>query len=265
MNKIFTIITIIYISAISSTYSQDTLFNQTDQNGLKQGFWKKKYPDGIIQYTGYFKNNKPLGEFKRYNRKGELIATMTYNENTDKVYTKLYYPNLLLQAEGNYLNKLKDSVWSFYSENGILVSKVNFLNDKRHGDEVRYFDNGAVFEKLRWANGIQDGISLRYYENGNVMIRAPYVNGILDGSYSSYSNNGKPIISGTYKNNWRNGKWLIYDEHGEVKSEIIYNNGIAENQDELDRIEQEELDRLENNKGKFQDPLEMMYNNIPPQ
>ncbi|OFX83770.1 MAG: hypothetical protein A2W99_03230 [Bacteroidetes bacterium GWF2_33_16] len=262
--KFISIFLLLSFILFTKTQAQDTIFNQTDANGLKQGYWKKKYPEGGIQYTGHFKNNKPVGEFTRYTREGTLYAKMKYAENSDKIYTTFFYPNKQVQAEGYYINKLKDSTWSFYSEKGILVSTINFFIDKKHGSEIRYYDNGNIFEKILWENGLQNGISIRYYNNGNVMIRSPYINGLLSGSYASYSENGKPIISGMYENNRRQGKWIIYDELGNVKNEIVYINGVAENQEELDKIEQEELDMLEKNKGKFQDPLEMMYNNIPP-
>ena len=262
--KIFLFLFFSTITAICIAQTNDTLFNQVDAKGLKQGYWKKHYPNGNLQYTGYFKNNKPLGEFKRYNREGELLAIMDYPENSSKIYTKIFYPNNQVQAEGFYINKQKDSIWQFFTENKILVSKINFVLDKKHGLETRFFDNGDIFEKIEWKNGIQDGITLRYYENGNVMIRATYNNGILHGLYSSFNSNGKPIIYGKYENNRREGKWITYDESGKPKNEINYLNGIADNQEELDRIEQEEIEMLEKNKGKFIDPMEKMYNNIPP-
>ncbi|GAH37310.1 unnamed protein product, partial [marine sediment metagenome] len=43
---------------------KDTLLNQVDKNGLKQGYWKKYYDNGNIKYEGYFKNDKPTGELK---------------------------------------------------------------------------------------------------------------------------------------------------------------------------------------------------------
>ena len=46
--------------------------NITDQTGKKQGLWIKKYPNGNIQYEGIFKNDHPVGEFKRYSEDKRL-------------------------------------------------------------------------------------------------------------------------------------------------------------------------------------------------
>ena len=50
---------------------QDSAINQTDAKGLKQGFWKAKFDNGRIKYEGYFKDNHPVGELKRYYEEGD--------------------------------------------------------------------------------------------------------------------------------------------------------------------------------------------------
>ena len=44
-----------------SASGSDTIWNQTDKNGLKQGFWKVTYENGFVKYQGFFKNNLPFG------------------------------------------------------------------------------------------------------------------------------------------------------------------------------------------------------------
>ena len=62
----FLLILIAGKSVISgNVFQNDTIFNQTDQNKLKQGFWKKSYPNGKVAYRGFFKDDKPRGVFKR--------------------------------------------------------------------------------------------------------------------------------------------------------------------------------------------------------
>lgn len=51
----------------------DTVFNQVDNNNLKQGHWKKYYKNGKVAYKGYFKDDKPRGVFLRYHE-GEPCA-----------------------------------------------------------------------------------------------------------------------------------------------------------------------------------------------
>ncbi len=75
-----------------------------------------------IQET--FKDNKPLGIFKRFDQNGVLKVEMLYKENSDKIYSKFYYPGGTLQAEGLYIGKLKDSTWNYYSEDAYKINEV---------------------------------------------------------------------------------------------------------------------------------------------
>lgn len=97
------------------------------------------------------------------------------------------------------------------------------------------------------------------------MMRILYKNGKLEGEYNVYNSKEQILIQGQYKNNKREGKWLYYKENGHIENELIYVNGIAENQEELERLEDEQIRQLEQNKGKIEDPRESMYNAIPPQ
>ena len=261
--NIFTI-TLLFVSITLSGIAQDKQKNQTDQNGLKQGYWEKFYPNGKMQYKGTFKNNKPIGEFKRFNQEGALIAVMNHNENSNKVYTKFYYPGKVLQAEGYYIDRKKDSIWIYYTENGDKINEVSYLFDIKNGTEKKYYKNGAVSETSEWKNGNQDGLTMRYYDDGKVMMRIMYKNNKLDGEYNVYGPEENILIQGQYINNKREGKWTYYKDNGHLRDELNYIDGIAENQEELERLEDEQIKILENQKGKIKDPSESMYNAIPP-
>ena len=189
---------------------------------------------------------------------------MFYKENSDKIYTKFYYPGKILQAEGYYINKKKDSIWIYYTEEGYKINEVPYLHDQKHGTERKFYQSGALSEKSEWNAGINNGLTIRYNENGNVMMRIMYQNNKLDGEYNVYGPEENILIQGQYINNKREGKWIYYKDNGHISNELNYINGIAENQEELERLEDEQIKMLENNKGKIQDPSESMYNAIPP-
>ena len=46
--------------------------NQIDNNGQKQGLWKKSYENGNLRYKGQFNNDIPIGIFYYYYKSGEL-------------------------------------------------------------------------------------------------------------------------------------------------------------------------------------------------
>ncbi len=242
----------------------DTIFNTIDKNGLKQGFWKKHYSNGTIKYYGFFKDNKPIGKFNRYDIYGNIEAELYYPADTNKTYISYFHKNGNIKTKGIFTNQKKDSIWNFYTNDGHLINKVNYKNDEKNGIETKFYKNGKILEKTIWNNGEKNGPLLTYYKNGNNRSKIFFRNGIYDGDYIIFFEQGKIKIKGTFENNMKHGMWTYYNLDGTIKQEIEYINGKATNQKELDSLENIELIRLEKNKGKIQDPRDAMYNQIPP-
>jgi antitoxin component YwqK of YwqJK toxin-antitoxin module len=249
-------ITFIFIASSLFSFAQENSINQVDDKGYKQGLWKKYYQNGKLQYEGNFKNNKPVGELKRYTNDGVLKAVLDFEENSNNIYAKFYHPGKKIQAEGIYIGQSKDSIWNYYSEDGFLINKVPYVNDIKTGIEEKFYNNGNLYEKTEWKEGIKDGLVLKYYDSGNVMLRIFYMNGIFDGEYNVYGPDENILIQGQYENNKREGTWKYYKENGHIETELKYINGVAENQEELERLENEYIEKLENDKGKFKEPTE---------
>jgi antitoxin component YwqK of YwqJK toxin-antitoxin module len=113
-----------------------------------------------------------------------------------------------------------------------------------------------LYEKTEWKEGIKDGLVMRYYDSGKVMMRIFFMNGIMDGEYNVYGPDEKILIQGQYDFNRRVGTWKYYKENGHIETEVKYINGVAENQAELDSLENAYIEMMEQNKGKFKEPTE---------
>ena len=250
---------VMFLMAAYSGAQNTNQYNVIDKNGNKQGYWEKKYPNGKVKYTCNFKDNKPVGLLKRFDEKGNLKAEMNYVKGSDKVYAKLYYPNEVLQAEGYFINKNKDSIWHYYSIDRYLINKVPFVNNKKHGEEHKFYEDGNLYEKCNWENGLKHGLCSRYYQEGKIMSQMAYSRGKLDGVYTIYGLRNNILIQGKYINNKREGSWFYYKDSGEVEAEIKYTNGVADNESELRRLEHERIEQLQKNKGKIKDPRDAMY------
>jgi antitoxin component YwqK of YwqJK toxin-antitoxin module len=72
--------------------------NQTDKDGKKQGHWIKKFPNGNTMYDGYFANNMPTGEFKRYYEDKPLKSVLVFSKNGTEAMATLYFPNGLVAS-----------------------------------------------------------------------------------------------------------------------------------------------------------------------
>lgn len=242
----------------------DTIFNQTDKQGLKQGFWKVRYDNGALKYTAFFKNDKPVGVMKRYFEDNTLKAVMVFDKTSTISRTKLYYQDGPIAAEGNYVKSAKDSTWSYFSYYTKTISnRETYIHGRREGTSTSYFSTGKIAEESDWTNGIRNGTWRQYWENGSLKMATSFINGKRNGDFIIYYPENTIEWKGAYVNDIKEGKWIQYDPDGGVIVTIEYKNGIATNAAELDAKEQESLKLIEKQKGKIPEPDETNFMDKP--
>ncbi len=246
---------ILPLAAMTQNVGQepDTLLNYTDINGLKQGHWIMKYPNGRIKYEAYFIDNKPVGEFKRYDSYGNLYALLNYDKSGTKSTAKFFHRSGTISATGNYIGQEKDSIWLYYADNGNLYLQESYKKGVKDGLFIQYTSEHNPLEEVHWKEGKKHGIWRKYYATGPLMFQVNYKDDKLDGEGKVYYASGKLQKEGKYVNDLMEGSWLIYDENGNYKKQYVYKHGYcAELADEQNRT----INELEENKGKIEDPAE---------
>ena len=83
---------------------------------MKQGHWIKKYPNGHTQYNGYFRDNHPVGSFKRYFENDTLQSELIFSSDGKEANATIYQQNGLIASSGKFVNQLKEGKWKFFSE-----------------------------------------------------------------------------------------------------------------------------------------------------
>jgi len=229
--------------------------NMNDEAGKKQGPWVKRYPDGKIMYEGTFRDDNPVGLFKRYYEDGTPQSELNYNNKTGEAAAVFFYRDSTKAAEGIYVAHIKEDLWKFYSESNpsYLICEENYHNDLRHGAALKYYPDSTLAEKVTWDSGNRTGEWLQYYPDGTVCLRAEYLEGKLNGPFSFYHPNGKLQYEGKYKNDFRYGDWMVFNEDGSLKQILEYRDGKLVNPDQAEK-ETRFLDELEKNKGKIAIP-----------
>lgn len=255
MTRIFFIL--ISISISFQMHSQnigqkgDTLLNYTDINGLKQGNWNKTYTNGQLQYETYFIDNKPVGDFKRYNKKGDLVAWLKYTEGNSISRATLYHTNGKVAARGNYFDKNKDSIWHYFNDANVCYLTEAYKKGVKHGTFKTYTSEKALIEELNWENGVKHGPWKKYFVNGKIMWEANYINGTLEGLTKTYYKSGTIHKEGVFENDLMEGAWRTYNENGSLINVYNYDNGVCPEAEEAENIE---LKELLQNKDHIQGP-----------
>ena len=165
----------------------DTVFNQTDENGLKQGFWKKKYANGQVKYRGQFLNDQPTGIFYRFYEKGLLQSLQSFRIDGSS-FVKIYYRNRILAAEGKFSGTRKDSIWKYYSFYGGYLSYIeSFKNGQKDGISKKYYEKGDLSQELSWKNGKKEGPWKIWFSSGQLQLTTSFTGGKIDGQFTTRS------------------------------------------------------------------------------
>lgn len=262
----FIALILLVISLTSFTFAQnigqqssDTtkLINYTDIQGNRQGNWLRKFESGKTAYTGYFVNNKLIGDFKRYYETGKLKAYIKYNKIGSVGYAVLYWNSETKMAEGKYINQnIKDSVWNYYYENGKLASTESYKEGAKDGAFKNYFVNGIQSQVLTYKNNKKDGLWKTFFENGSVRYETKHIKDKRDGPFNAYFEDGKLYLKAHYKNDMPDGKWTFYNKDGSLWKELEYINGKLVDEDKYNEEFKKQMLEWDKMKGKFSEPKE---------
>jgi len=231
--------------------------NQTDSNGLRQGLWQKQQPNGRLLYKGYFKDDKPIGEWQRYHPGGQVKAVIQYNENSDSALAELFDVYKKKVAEGIFVHQKKEGTWVYYS-NEIKVAEEHYKNGLKNGVSRKFYESGELMEKADWVNDKREGDVIIYFKTGEPYFQCQMKADQRHGLCTIQSKEGKPEMEAYYKNNLRDGEWKFYDENGKLQYQLNYKEGELLNPFVRDSIANVKMQLLEKGKGRITDPEEFL-------
>jgi antitoxin component YwqK of YwqJK toxin-antitoxin module len=230
----------------------DTIWNQTDAQDLKQGYWRKYNRDGNLLYKGFFKDGKPVGKMERFYENGTRKATMIFIEGTDITYASIYYRKGSLAATGKYVNMVKDSLWRYYSYyTDDLMYTENYTSGKKNGVSTKYYPGGQLAEIMTWEMDMKQGLWKQFYEDSTVRLLAGHDSDQLHGKYRVFNRNKILIMDGVYTNGKMDGTWHFFDEEGIKQHTLHYVNGDLQNKKDLEEWAIKHMEEIEKNLGKL--------------
>ena len=251
MLSVFALIT---INGFSSAFS-DTLWNQTDENGLKQGWWKKYYPNGELLYKGYFRDNRPEGKMLRFYDDGKLRAELVHAGTFETTYATLYFRNGQKGAEGKYYKQKRDSIWNFYSYyTGTLSCRETYKTGLKEGTATKYYAGGQKAEVIFWKDDMKNGKWEQFYEDSTLRLSSRHVMDEIHGQYRLYNRNKILILEGSYIKGSQDGEWKFYDQDGKLQRSLRYREGEILDKEELEKWAKEFMDDIEKNYGTIPEP-----------
>jgi antitoxin component YwqK of YwqJK toxin-antitoxin module len=233
--------------------------NRTDSNGLKQGSWEKHFPNGRIMYAGNFKDNKPVGEWRRYHESGGVKAILQYNETNDSVKARLFETSAHPVAEGIYVNEKKEGLWIYYAET-VKVAEEHFINGLKNGLCRKFYSTGEVLEESEWKNNQKEGKYQAFFLSGKPYLQCMFKNDRRNGRCFSYFPSGMTEVESYYTNDLPDGTWKYLDENDSVRFILQYEKGTLKNPEVLINMNTKELENLDKQRDRLTDPEKYLQN-----
>jgi antitoxin component YwqK of YwqJK toxin-antitoxin module len=244
---------------ISGNLLAQNAVNQTDAQGRKQGFWTKKDVEGKLLYQATFKDDKPVGEMKRFHPNGKLKAVLNFVEGSEISDAQLFDEKGKIIAKGKYSGQKKTGEWTYLLDSRV-VSTEAYLDGLKSGISKRYYKTGELLEESNWQNDQLNGIYRSYFQDGKTYLECNYSGGLRNGIFKTWFPNEILEIDAFYTSNLRDKDWIYYDENGAILYTLKFKNGELLNPEVQDSIDQVRKDSFKTKADNIPDPEKFMQN-----
>ncbi|CAN5564860.1 hypothetical protein BH11BAC1_BH11BAC1_25570 [soil metagenome] len=220
-------------------FKGDTI-NLRDKSGKEQGVWRKYYKNDMLASEMHYRNGKHDGVFRTFTPTGQLQSEVTFRKGYMEIGdAKHFYNDGTVKAKGKYINKQKDSIWTYYDEKGILSSTEFYMKGKQEGISKVFFPDGKVAEETIYKGGKKNGPHKEFYPDGTQKVISTNKSGEYEGIVNLMFPSGKIMEQGRYSKGLREGKWIVNKQDGSFEHEEIYKRGrilnpVAEKEERLD-------------------------------
>ncbi|WP_255580384.1 toxin-antitoxin system YwqK family antitoxin [Flavobacterium sp. UMI-01] len=213
----------IFLILSSQIIVSQSIINQFDAQGKKDGLWKGFYEDSKrLKYEGTFAHGKEIGVFKFFDdtKAGDVIATREFNAKDGSAYTIFYDQSKNKVSEGKVVNKQFEGEWKYYHQaSPVIMTKENYKNGQLEGIRSVYYNSGKLAEETHYRNGMKEGVYKKYSENGIVLEEANYKANEFDGPAVYKEADGQIVSQGNYQNGKKVGIWKFFENGKLIKEE----------------------------------------------
>lgn len=196
----------------------------TYNNGRKDGEWTQYYKDGRTpKLVAEYKDNRPHGPFHKYNSKGVLVESGTFEDGKYSGKVTKFYNNGVERYSGEFYNgkengeillfdKKGNPELAYSSYDGVVTNKTEVVENKKakHKNKLNIVAGEMITDK----NETQ---TVNFHPNKNFN---------PNGYNRIYNQKGDILQDGSFKNGkLQDGKLYQYDADGILFKVKIFKNG----------------------------------------
>ena len=156
---------------------------------------KTTYPDGSI-YEEYTTNDEGAkeGEYKRYYENGSIAEISVYKNDILNGKRKFFFANGNLEQEEDWINNKLTGKKVVYYDTGEKYVEAEYDSSMIVGVFKKFYKNGQVQEEVTFEKDLENGPFTEYYESGAIKWKGQYLNGDNEfGIIENYDEQGSLI------------------------------------------------------------------------
>lgn len=202
------------------------LFEAGIRRAALWGNWQSWYASGQLCDSGKLVNNIPDGEWKYWNREGQLLAIRYYDaEKYQRVMQEIqtynrkrsFYKLASLAQENKTLAfHYLSAAYSFPEGRNIKAESLQ--------DLVQLNTRGETYHPVFNAS-LHEGLYLNYFSNGQAKDSGTYRDGLRTGHWVHRDVPGGYTLSGSYEHGQKTRQWKLYNSHGQLAELLDYRKG----------------------------------------
>ena len=147
-----------------------------------------------------------------------------YEDGSGLVRVTTYATEGNVLEQGDYMNNLREGIYTEFHPNGYIKSTVGYVHGKKQGQLITMDNRGQLLVRSTYHNDILHGSYVKY-NRSRIKETKEYVNGTVSGQVEKFYANGKVMERSNYTDGMLNGVAKWYDQQGNLSIEYTYNMG----------------------------------------
>lgn len=209
--------------AFTGAFVGDGIYEEY-KDGIKNGKFigKVTIEKNIYNYEGVYIEGVKNGEWRIRYPDGKIKAILNYNYDLPRGQWTYFYENNQIKGYENFNNGVIYGESIFYQENGNILKRGTYKNGLIDGELVLYRKNHNLDSIVNFSVGNLDGKIEVYSQNNILQLQGSYKNNKRDNLWKLYYNNGDLKMIVSYSHGLKNGRMVIYGKAGEIVQTTIY-------------------------------------------
>lgn len=191
------------------------------KNGKLHHTWFSQYANGVKCDSGYFKNGIPEGEWKHWDKDGNLrmvrnFSTTKYHRVTDEISKQIKHPTYTISRMAR---QNKNAARQHLQTKEVAIKSKDYKTKALHNVTANA-GYASVYNEC-----LYHGLYLNLDENGVVTDSGYYKDGLRDGIWLERDSKTNTMTTGMYKHGQKNKEWKVYDAYNRLIGITLYKEG----------------------------------------